>query len=197
MSARPGEPCPPSHQAGSDAAGFAFKNCRRRRREEAAGRAGAGPAPLPEEGGGRSEGVVAGAAGSCCRRRGCELRSGVSEREGPAGEPRAAGTGGPGRGAMAAPRMAGPPRALPGTGGLRPLCPAAGAAVATAVTTTGQLEVSGLRLTRARRRTGHRRRGLPLPAGAPGPATRTGLCFLSLPSPPTCFVGFGLLVNVR
>lgn len=85
---------------------------------------------------------------------------------GPAG-PR--GQAGPGRGAAAATRVAGPPRGLAGTGGLRLLCPAAGGpgatrvAVATALTT--ELVVPGQWLTRARRRTGQRRRGLPLPAG--------------------------------
>lgn len=95
---------------------------------------------------------------------------------GPAG-PR--GQAGPGRGAAAATRVAGPPRGLAGTGGLRLLCPAAGGpgatrvAVATAVTT--ELVVPGLWLTRARRRTGSAVGGCRCPqvcGRAPGPATR-------------------------
>lgn len=90
---------------------------------------------------------------------------------GPWSPPWAAGTGGPGAGGDGrAPRGGATPR-VPGHGRAAAALPrgrwarGSGAAVATAVTMATELIMSGLWLTRARRRAGLRHRGLPLPAG--------------------------------
>lgn len=129
-----------------------------------------------------------------------ELRRGVSEREGPACPcgphggrwPRPAWRGHP-----EVPGRGWAPAALHGGRG------AAVVAVATAVsmgTELGGLFMSSwwLWLTRARRRTGHPRPGLPLPSaqvrpgGLPGlPALAHARSSLLLPSPSACFLGVG------
>lgn len=90
---------------------------------------------------------------------------------GPCSPPWAAGTGGPEAGGDGrAPRGGAAPR-VPGHGRAAAALPrcrwarGSGVAEATAVTVTTELIMSGLWLTRARRCTGLRRRGLPLPEG--------------------------------